>query len=627
VDTQAQVRTQRAAAIAATGGIEEALAAGTLSRRLDLTLSEALVLGLLRQGVRTYLAVLGHGSTDVGEVLRIYQGAGLVRTLGLRNEVEASHAATALRWVSGQKAAVVTSIGPGALQAMAGSLAAASDGIGVWHIYGDETTQDEGPNMQQVPKAEQGLFHRLASTMGHAYTLHTPEAISTALRRGANVVDHPHRGGPFYLLLPLNTQPAILRDFNLDELPVGGPPPYGAAAGEAGYEEAAERLLSADRVVVKLGGGARGATHELLELLDLVDGFAVSTPIATGVIPFSHPRYMTLGGSKGSISGNFAMEQADLLLAVGTRSVCQSDCSRTGYPKVQWVVNLNTDPDAAMHYTRTTALLGDAAATLRVLIECLRRRGAQPRGMDSGWAVACRDARKRWEECKAARFASPALFDDAWGEVVLTQPATVKAVTDWARSKDAVVFFDAGDVQANGMQIVEDDRVGRTFTESGASYMGFAASAVLATAASEKPFYAVALSGDGSFTMNPQVLIDGVAHGARGCIVVLDNRRMGAISSLQVAQYGVEHATADHVVVDYVAWASSVSGVVALDGGRSVESLLLALDKAYEHEGLSFVHVPVYWGPHPMGGLEAFGRWNVGAWAESTQRLRHDIGL
>ncbi len=69
-------------------------------RASDLTLSEALVLGLLRQGVRTFFTVFGHGSTEVGEVLRIYQVPGCSRVYGLRSEIEASHAAAALRWVT-----------------------------------------------------------------------------------------------------------------------------------------------------------------------------------------------------------------------------------------------------------------------------------------------------------------------------------------------------------------------------------------------------------------------------------------------------------------------------------------------------------------------------------------------
>ena len=176
---------QRASAIAASGGLQAALDDGKFDPLIDTTLSEALVLGLLKQGVRKYLAIFGHGSTDLGEVLRIYEEAGATRTYNCRNEVAMAHAATALRWQYGETAAVVTSIGPGAMQAYAGALAAASNGVGVYHIYGDETTFGEGYNMQQVPKEEQGLFGQMTAILGRSYTLHTPEAIRDALRRGA----------------------------------------------------------------------------------------------------------------------------------------------------------------------------------------------------------------------------------------------------------------------------------------------------------------------------------------------------------------------------------------------------------------------------------------------------------
>ncbi len=208
----------RASAIRAAGGLDAALAKGAIPKLVDTTLSEGLVLGLLKQGVRKYLAIFGHGSTDLGEVLRIYEEEGVTRTFNCRNEVAMAHAATALRWQYGEIPAVVTSIGPGALQAFAGSLAAASNGVGVYHIYGDETTFGEGANMQQVPKEEQGLFGQMTAIMGRSYVLHTPQALRDALRRGSLTVNHPYRAGPFYLLLPLNTQPARLT-VNLAALP------------------------------------------------------------------------------------------------------------------------------------------------------------------------------------------------------------------------------------------------------------------------------------------------------------------------------------------------------------------------------------------------------------------------
>jgi 3D-(3,5/4)-trihydroxycyclohexane-1,2-dione acylhydrolase (decyclizing) len=102
---------------------------------------------------------------------------------------------------------------------------------------------------------------------------------------------------------------------------------------------------------------------------------------------------------------------------------------------------------------------------------------------------------------------------------------------------------------------------------------------------------------------------------------------MGAISGLQLDQYGIDCATHDTVAVDYVAWARAVRGVQALDGGRSPAALRAALEAARAYEGLTLIHVPVYFGPHELGGMGVFGRWNVGNWCAETQARRHRIGL
>jgi 3D-(3,5/4)-trihydroxycyclohexane-1,2-dione acylhydrolase (decyclizing) len=174
-------------------------------------------------------------------------------------------------------------------------------------------------------------------------------------------------------------------------------------------------------------------------------------------------------------------------------------------------------------------------------------------------------------------------------------------------------------VQANGFQIVEDDRTGDTFTEAGASYMGFAPSALLAGALAEKPRYSIAFCGDGSFMMNPQILIDAVEHKVRGMIVIFDNRRMAAITGLQLAQYSSDFRTNDGVAVDYRALAAAVSGVNALSGGDNADSLRAALRDAHAYDGLSVVHVPVYCGADERGGLGAWGEWNVGNWVADVQ--------
>ena len=520
---------QRAAKIVKAGGIDQAIAAGELPANSRLTLSEIIVLGLIKQNVRTFVGILGHGTTDIAEVLRIYEASGLVKMYPVRHETEAVHAATALAWVTGEKAAVITSIGPGALQAMAGALAPLSDGIGVWFLLGDETTEDEGPNMQQIPGHDQDRYLKLFSAMADTYKLHTPGAAATALRRGRAATAHPFRPGPFFLLMPMNTQPAQVKGFNLKELPGPGNIRMGPAADDGSYEKAVTAIQKSKKIVIKVGGGAGNAGPELLEFLDLAQAVAVTSPLVPGLIPFSHPGNMTVGGSKGSISGNFAMEEADLLVAVGTRFVCQSDSSRTAYPGIKGVININADPQSALHYERHCPLIGDAKATLGLLNRMLK---THPPKNESGWRKICAAKRREWDEYRQERYQTPCLFDSRWNRQVLTQPAAIKTALDWAGKNQVKTFFDAGDVQANGFQIVEDERPGQTYTETGASYMGFAVSALLATAMASRPFYGLALSGDGSFVMNPQVLIDGVEHGATGCILLLDNRRMAAISGL-----------------------------------------------------------------------------------------------
>jgi 3D-(3,5/4)-trihydroxycyclohexane-1,2-dione acylhydrolase (decyclizing) len=447
--------------------------------------------------------------------------------------------------------------------------------------------------------------------------LHTPQALRDALRRGALTVNHPYRAGPFFLLLPLNTQPARLT-VNLAALPERPQLPRLVPATDAPFDETVKLIARARKVAIKAGGGTRGHDAAVRRLAEAAGAAVVLSPGSTGVLPNAHAQNMHVGGSKGSISGNHAMAEAELLIVMGSRAVCQADCSGIGYKSASHVININGDLADATHYNRTTALVGDITAVAERLATRLEsEKAAAGKGE---WLAACAAKKSEWAAYKRARFEAAPVRDEVWQRPALAQPAAIKIVADFAKAIGAAKFFDAGDVQANGFQIVEDDRTGDTFTETGASYMGFAASALLASALADKPRYGIAFTGDGSFMMNPQILIDGVEHGVRGMIVVFDNRRMAAITGLQVAQYGAGFRTSDGVAVDYVRLAGAVSGVLAVPGGWTADELKRALKAAHTHDGLSVVHVPVYAGDHELAGLGAWGQWNVGNWCEDVQR-------
>ena len=591
----------------------------SLPTNVDVSLSEGIILGLLKQKVRKYFAIFGHGSTDFAEVLRIYEKYGVTETYNFRNEVEMAHAATALSWQYNEVPAVVTSIGPGALQAMAGSLAASSNGVGVYHIYGDETTYGEGFNMQQIPKQEQDLYGKITALMSESYVFHTPEALRAGLQRGFLKTHHPHKSGPFYFLLPINTQPKIIKSLNLLTLP-------GKEVAEQKNElnqkivKDFEKLINQyDKIVIKAGGGTRNFSKELTEFTNLLDIPVVLSPGSLGVLPDSHPSNMHVGGSKGSISGNYAMQHTELLIVIGSRAVCQSDCSGIGYPNAKAVININADLSDMLHYNNTLGLNGDIGVVLGQLNALIKNKKISIKKRSATWSNACTSKKKEWSLFKNKIYKNEILKDKSFEKQVLSQPAAIKVACDFAKKNKSVKFFDAGDVQANGFQIVEDDHPFETFTETGASYMGFSACAILASAIADKPTYPISFTGDGSFMMNPQVLIDAVYFKLKGMIIIFDNRRMAAITGLQYAQYNQEFKTHDGVEVDYVAMANSVKGVKAFFGGYTAKEFDEVLKKAYEYNGLSVIHVPVYSGTHELGGMGAYGSWNVGNWCEDVQ--------
>ena len=590
-----------------------------LPKNIDVSLSEGIILGLLKQNVRKYFAIFGHGSTDFAEILRIYEEQGVTKTYNFRNEVEMAHAATALRWQYNEVPAVVTSIGPGALQAMAGSLAASSNGVGLYHIYGDETTYGEGYNMQQVPKREQDIYGKITALMSESHVFHTPESIRDAMRKGYLKTKHPYKAGPFYFMLPINTQPKVIKGLNLITLP-----------GRDSLElknnlnddqvEAFEKIINKyENIVVKAGGGSVKFSKELTEFSEHLNAPVVLAPGSLGVLPDAHENNMHVGGSKGSISGNYAMQNARLLISIGSRSVCQSDCSGIGYPNAETVININADLSDMMHYNNTLGLNGDIGVILKQLNSALQSKKINRSNTKNNWIEDCRKKKKEWNDFKNRIYQNEVLKDDAFDRDLLTQPAAIKTAVDFSNKNKCVKFFDAGDVQANGFQIAEDIEPSDTYTETGASYMGFSASAILASAIADKPKYPISFTGDGSFMMNPQVLIDAVYLGLKGMVVIFDNRRMAAITGLQYAQYEKEFKTNDGVEVDYVQMANSVKGVKGFFGGYNSKEFNTALEEAYKFDGLSVVHVPVYSGTDELGGMGAYGSWNVGNWCENVQ--------
>src|SRR4029434_8446751 len=163
----------------------------------------------------------------------------------------------------------------------------------------------------------------------------------------------------------------------------------------------------------------------------------ILSPGSTGVLPDAHPQNMHVGGSKGSISGNYAMSEAELLIVMGSRAVCQADCSGIGYKNAEAVININGDFADALHYNQPVALVGDISAVADRLAAYLQKSNA--RANKSVWLKACAEKKAEWSVYKRKRFECSGLRDEAWQKPVLPQPAAIKVVGDFAKDLQSVV--------------------------------------------------------------------------------------------------------------------------------------------------------------------------------------------
>src|SRR6266567_5156322 len=99
------------------------------------------------------------------------------------------------------------------------------------------------------------------------------------------------------------------------------------------------------------------------------------------------------------------MAEAELLIAIGSRAVCQADCSGIGYRNAQAVININGDLADALHYNKTVALVGDISAVSNRLAAELGK--AEANKNKSAWLKICADKKAEWSAYKKKRFECP----------------------------------------------------------------------------------------------------------------------------------------------------------------------------------------------------------------------------
>ncbi|MBX3568918.1 MAG: 3D-(3,5/4)-trihydroxycyclohexane-1,2-dione acylhydrolase (decyclizing) [Rhizobiaceae bacterium] len=511
-----------------------------MTKTIRLTMAQALTRFMTRQmtvigGEKLPIfggvwAIFGHGNVaGIGEAL--YQVRDELPTYRAHNEQSMAHAAIAFGKASFRRRfmAATSSIGPGATNMVTAAALAHVNRLPLLLLPGDVfANRAPDPVLQQVESFGDGTVSAndaFRPVSRYFDRITRPEQIIPALQRAMQVLTDPAECGPVTLALCQDVQ-AEAFDYpeaffaekvwtprrprpDLDEL---------AAAVAA--------LKSAKKPVIIAGGGVlySEATATLTAFAETRGIPVMETQAGKSSLPHDHRLNMGSVGVTGSSASNLLAEQADLVLAVGSRLQDFTTGSWALFKADDVkIVGLNTQIfDAAKHSALT--LVADAKAGLEALDAGL----GDWRSPDA-WVATADSAKSDWlEAAKAVTDATNALPSDA---------QAIGAVHR-ARGSAATLVCASGGLPGELHKLWPAGAPGSYHLDYGFSTMGYEIAGGLGVKIAKPDHDVIVMLGDGSYMMANSEIATSVMLGRKLTIVVLDNRGFGCINRLQMATGG-----------------------------------------------------------------------------------------
>ena len=475
-------------------------------------------------------AIFGHGNVaGIGEAL--YQVRDTLPTYRAHNEQGMAHAAIAYAKASFRRRmmAVTTSIGPGATNLVTACALAHVNRLPVLLLPGDVfANRAPDPVLQQVESFGDGtvsandVFRPISRYFDR---ITRPEQLIGALARAMQVLTDPADCGPVTLALCQDVQaeafdyPAAMFEERVWTQRRPGPDADQLAAAIAA-------LQAAGKPVIIAGGGVlySGAAATLKRFADKHGIPVMETNAGKSSLP--HVDAMNMGslGVTGSSASNLLAEQADLVLAVGSRLQDFTTGSWALF-KAEGVriVGLNVQPfDAGKH--RALPLIADARVGLEQL-----STGLGAWRSPKAWTDTASSAKTTWlAQAKAVTDPTNALPSDA----------QVIGAVQRARGSGATVVCASGGLPGELHKLWQAGAPGSYHMEYGYSTMGYEIAGGLGVKLAKPDDDVVVMLGDGSYMMMNSEIATSVMLGKKLTIVVLDNRGFGCINRLQMATGG-----------------------------------------------------------------------------------------
>jgi 3D-(3,5/4)-trihydroxycyclohexane-1,2-dione acylhydrolase (decyclizing) len=470
-------------------------------------------------------AIFGHGNVaGLGEAL--HQAGDSLPTWRGHNEQGMAHAAIAYAKASMRRRAmaVTTSIGPGALNLVTAAAVAHVNRLPVLLLPGDVfANRAPDPVLQQVEDFQDGTVSAndcLRPVSRYFDRITRPEQLLTALPRAMAVMTDPVECGPVTLAFCQDVQ-AEAFDWpeTFFEPRVWNMRRQRPDLGE--LERAVSAIRAATKPLLIAGGGVHYAVaaDALRDFAEAHNIPVAETQAGKSALPHDHPLNFGSIGVTGASVANAAAEQADLVIAVGTRLQDFTTGSWALFKNPdRRLVALNVAAFDAMKH-RALPLVSDARVGMGELSTAL-----------GDWAAPAPDAalKSEWEAVVDAATAAPD------GNALATDAQVIGAAQ---RSLDttAVVVCAAGGLPGELHKLWRASRPGGYHLEYGFSCMGYEIAGGLGVKMAMPEREVVVMVGDGSYMMLNSELATSVMLGKKLIVVVLDNHGFGCIDRLQRA--------------------------------------------------------------------------------------------
>ncbi len=472
-----------------------------------------------------------------------------IRHVLVRHEQGAGHMAEGYAHVTGHPGVAMVTSGPGATNLVTPLCDAYMDSVPMVAITGQVARSIIGTDAFQ----EGDTVGITRSVTKHNDLVMRPEDIALSVRQ-AFLLATTGRPGPVLLDVPKDILQARTEWYwpNDDEVVASLPGYKPNIKGHPRMVREAVRLISGSRrPVIYAGGGilkAR-ASEALLKLAELVDAPVVTTLMARGAFPDSHRQCLGMPGMHGNYAAIMAMQEADLLIALGTRFDDRVTGRVGSFAPDAKVVHVDIDPAELGKIRRPDVpIVGDCRLVIEELVRVLMASGDVQPDRSPWWAQV-----HDW----SARF--PLHYEPQAEGDPLKPQAVIEAIRD-ASSSETTVVSGVGQHQMWTSQYWRFDHPYTWVNSGGLGTMGFAVPAAIGAKVGRPDRTVWAIDGDGCFQMTAQELVTASSERIPIKVAILNNAYLGMVRQWQEMFYEERYSEVylSPDLPDYVKWAEAM---------------------------------------------------------------------